>query len=334
MSQQVSITTILNAIQDSRNRFVLDVGFPLTVHNNFGAPDSPDGVIQFSQNAVYVHRVSWLDATSMVWTPLWRSDAWNIDKSNPTWTLDPALPNSYSIAETAPLSLQLAPAPLASGVAEALTVDSFDVVTTNPGSKFNIPDEWIHAVKYAALSLILSSEGQIKDMVRAQYAEERYQQSVNLAKNAKSIIRLLIGNTPLPLDDLSAVDAACPYWRNMVGMPYAAGALYDLLAFNPGVSDAAYGITADVVMTAPLPAPADYVQMGEEEIENLLDYVCHILTFKCGGKDFTGTMSGYDSFMKAASKRGGINQAQIKSFDALFGQYQKDLSFRPDMGNS
>ena len=50
MSGQVSIGDILNAIQDARNRFVLDAHLPISVHSAFATPAS-SGLVTFPQTS-------------------------------------------------------------------------------------------------------------------------------------------------------------------------------------------------------------------------------------------------------------------------------------------
>jgi hypothetical protein len=278
-----------------------------------------------------VHRASWQDALSVAWTNLWREDAWAIDHNSPAWTLNPGQPQVYSESELSPLTLQIAPAPSGAGVLDAFTVDSLLIDTTNPAATFDLPDEWIHALKYAALQDIFSSESQNKDALRAQYCEMRYQQAMDFAKRARSVIRLLSGGVPLPIDSLTALDAGGPYWRNQPGPPELAGVLYDFLAFNPGAPDQTYGIAADVVQSAPIPTiGTDPIQLGAEDIPHLIDYCTHILTIKCGGNELKDSFAQYDSFLGAVAGRAGINRAKMRYLGPIFDQPQKEQRERPD----
>lgn len=332
MSQQISIGNILNAVSDGLNRFLLDAHFPISIHEEFGNPPPPTGMIQFSQNTVFVHRAAWRDVPGGIWANLWRQDSWASDWNNTQWTIEPGPPSVYSEAENAPLMLQLVPPPINEGVLEALTVDS-NVINLGVGSSLlGIPDEWIPAVKYAALSQILSADSQINDPLRAQYAETRYGQLMDFAKNAKSIIRALCNNLPLQLDPLASIDMGYPTWRNQIGPPINGGVLYDIMSINPGTPDQTYGIAADVVQAAPIPLGSNnYIPVGEEQIDSIKSYAVHILTFKCGGNEFKSTMSGHDAFMKAVATRKGVNAAKIKYLEPIFGQYQREEALRPDI---
>lgn len=334
MSGQVSITDILNAIQRTRNRFVLDVRFPLAVHSLFAGPPPPQGTFAFDQSSVFVHRCAWQDLSG-AWTTLWRQDLWAADHANYQWTLQTGTPQLWSEAELAPLQLQLSPNPRSDGQVEALTVDSLLLNLTNPNQTFNVPDEWVHALKYGALAEILSADSQINDPQRAAYCEQRYQQAVTFARDAQSLIRLLWGNATLPTDSLQSLDAGQAYWRNQVGMPQIAAVLYDWLGVV-NVPDQAYGMTAEVVQTAPLPPavpvgqPTDYVQIGSEDLTHILAYVTHVLLLKCGGDEFQASMGAYDAFMEAVSKRKAINAAKIRYMEPLFGMAQREWAARPD----
>lgn len=331
MSGQISVQSILQSIQRARNQVVIDARLPYTYNAAPFATPTPDGLLTFPQTSVYVHRASWQDALSGTWTNLWRDDSWGIDKADPTWTLEPGQPQMYSEAEQAPLALQVVPAPVASGVIDAVTVDSLLIDTTDPTATFQIPDEWVHAIKYAALQDIFSSESQNKDALRAQYAQMRYEQAMDFARNARSIIRLLYAGVPLPIDSFAALDAASPFWRNQTGVPEMAGVLLDFLAFSPGTPNAAYGIVADVVRSAPIPtAASDPIQIGAEDIPHLIDYVTHVLTFKCGGNEFRESFAQYDSFLDAVAGRTGINRAKIRYLVPVLGQSTKEQQERSD----
>jgi hypothetical protein len=329
MSGQITVSSILTALRDARNRFVQDAKFPITYHTAPFATPNPSGMIPISDNSVFLHRACWKDYRG-VWTPLWREDTWAADHGSPLWTTTPGTPQKYSEAENAPLVMQLIPPPATVGSIEALTVDSLDLNLTDPAALFEVPDEWAHAIKYAALAELLSSAGQISDPVRAEYCDKRYEQYVEFAKQATSVLRVMADGVPLPIDSLAKVDLGNLNWMNQPGRSFCCGVLYDWVVPVPSNPSTAIGYTVDVVRTAPLPSFGDYIQLGEEDIHHLKDYVQHILTFKCGGKDFLSTLSDYDSFMGAADRRMGINKAKIQYLDPLFHPDKAEQGVRPD----
>ena len=329
-SGQVSISIILRAIQHARNRFVIDVHFPNTNHQNYEPATPPNGLVYFDQSSVFVHRASWQDAGG-AWRNLWRDDTWVYDHSDTLWTGNPGTPISYSEAELAPLILQIFPPPLGSGTLDAVTVDSLLVDTSTDASTFNIPDEWIYAVKYAAMEEILSGGNQIVDPMRAQYCGQRYQQAVDMAKDAMSLIRLTCNGTPLPIDSMANIDAGYSTWRNQTGRPTVAGVMYDLVAMAPGFADQTYGIGADVVTPAPLPTTGQFIPVGEENLQDITDYAVNYLMLKCGGNEMKSTMGLLDNFQRAIATRKGANAAKIRYFQPLFGMWQNEQAMRPDV---
>lgn len=330
MSGQVSVASILQAVQRARNRFVLECKFPYSVGSTIPVNATPDGLIQIPDSCMYLHRAGWQDLTSGTWANLWRQDAWAIDHNQIDWTQNPGRPVCYSESELSPVQIQLDPAPIAAGNLEIITVDSLQIDITDPNATFDIPDEWIHAVLYCALSDLLCADSQINDPFRGQYAQMRYDQAVDATKMARCMTRLMLNGNPLQLDSFAAMDAAMPTWRNQTGQPQVAGAQYDFLALA-NVPDAVYGMTADVVQAAPLPtAGSDFIQIGYEDIPHIVDYCVHHLMFKCGGTEFKSTFADYDDYMKSAASRGRINAAKIRYLEPVFGQPQKDQQMRPD----
>lgn len=327
MSGQITVAAIIDSVQEARNLFVLDTHIPLSYHWPI-TNTSQSGIITLPDSSVYLHRLAWQD-TNGQWTPLWRQDAWALDYALPDWTTTPNTPKSYSESELAPLMVQLAPPPLAAGTLEAFTADSIALASVDT-TPLNLPNEWVHAVKYKALSILLSSSSQLNDPIRAQYCQKRYEQYMELARNAISIIRVLVNNSPMPLDSLSNYDAANPYWMNTVGPPDAAICMYDWVAIVPAQLDQLYGVSVDVTPSSPLPTPTQYMPVGLEDLPNIEKYVRHTLTFKCGGKEFTNTMSEYDSYMRAVDGRKRINKAKIQYLEPLFGAGLRDDQMRKD----
>jgi|WetSurMetagenome_2_1015567.scaffolds.fasta_scaffold09617_1 hypothetical protein len=328
MSGQIAVDTILQAVRRARNRFVLDAHLPYTV-TNMTVPPASIGMVVYAPESVYVHRLAWKDIPSMVWANLWRQDAFEADRADSQWTLKPGQPRAYSESESSPLHLQLCPPPQNLGILESIEVLSVEIDTTNAAATLQVPDEWTHAIKYQAIEDILSAESQDKDPLRAAYAQSRYQQAIDAAQTAKSLIRVLCEGVPLPLDTLANIDAARPYWRNQIGPPEVAGSIFDMLTISPS-PNRAYGLAVDVVQPAPLPGPAEFIQLGSEDIPHIIDEVCHTLAFKCGGDEFTATYPQHDAFLRAAANRGGIDASRIHYLTSAFDSSAKEQAGRPD----
>lgn len=329
-SGQISISSILQAIQRARDQFVIDVQFPYTIHPpaDFSVI-APDGLVQIPDTTVYLHRLTFQDSTSGAYSNLWREDAWATDHNNQLWTLEPGTPLAFSQSENSPLTVQLVPAPVNAGGLEAVTVDSLQMDLTNPNATFGIPDEWVYGIQYAALADIFSA-GQSDDPVRFTYCTTRYEQIVEAARLARSVIRLQLNGVPLPVDTLAAIDAGNPYWRNQPAKPQMAGVLYDLIAVA-NIPDTGYSVTADVVQVAPIPADPDApIQIGPEEVDSIINYAITTLMVKCGGKELGECFAGMDDFTKAVGMRNRILATKARYLTPLLGQAQSENQQRPN----
>ena len=332
MSGQTSITAILNAINRARNRFVLETVLPFSVATTSVNIPPSTGIVQFTNTTGYLHRAAWQDGPSGTWYNLWRQDNYSADAGLYQWQATPDYPRIFSESNLTPLEIQLIPIPQNGGMLETVSVSSLMLNLTLPGTTFNVPDEWIHAIKWGAISELLSADSQINDPTRAGYANNRYQQPANFAKNSKSIVRLMYGNTPLMLDTLLNIDAGYPAWRNQQGPPRHAGILYDLVAIVPGAPQAVYTVQADIIQSAPIPTGGgDYIDLGPEDIGHLVDYVLHILSFKCGGRELESSYSRYNDFMDAVAFRGQINKSKIQYLKPSLEQPSMEEGERPDV---
>jgi hypothetical protein len=103
-------------------------------------------------------------------------------------------------------------------------------------------------------------------------------------------------------DTLFDLDAAVPGWQNTTGIPSAVTlAGWNLLALYSVPQVASTALTLDVVQNAPIPAAdGDFVQMGSDQLDALLDYAEHLALFKCGGSEFAATLQQADNFLLSA----------------------------------
>lgn len=318
LSSQFTISSILTSIARARNRFVMDAGLPLTVSQQpITAP--PDGRFFVDENICYLRHGYWLDTPSGAWSPLRSTDAWAQDSYSPLWTLEPGVPFAFSQSVTRPLEVQLFPAAINDGTVEWVTANTLNFPVIQAGTLLGIPDEFAHAVKYAALGDLFSMDGESFDPRRADYCDQRYQQTVAIARNHKSVARVQVNNVPIGMSTLTMLDNANPRWRMSGGKPTNCGCDLDLLAFA-AVPNSDFGITCDVLQSAPIPIhDGDFLQIGREVIPLIIDYVQHYLSLKLAGIEFFANMPLYDGYVAAAKSKNTIQSKQIKFMGPLFG---------------
>src|SRR5262249_31133396 len=78
-----------------------------------------------------------------------------------------------------------------SGQIEFLVVNSTTLNPSVSATALGIPDDLTPAIKWGMLSDLLGKDGIARDPVRAQFAEQRYQQYVQLARLLPVIIHVI-----------------------------------------------------------------------------------------------------------------------------------------------
>lgn len=289
---------IANAVQNRLNQFLSDTGI---VVNRSVVNTVPNiGRQQLPQSTIDVRHASWIGAAPEdYYTTLWREDERLLTAYGTDWSSNPGTPENYTVMAPPPLQLQLAPPPISSGVIELLTVDSTMLDPANVDMILGIPDDLTPAIKWGALSDLLGLDGIARDPVRAQFCESRYAQYVQLARTLPVVLHAELNGVPLIPCTLQELDASTPGWQNTSYTPTdIALAASNLIALNP-VPDSVYSVALDVVRRTPIPgSDNDYVQIGREQLDMILDYAEHLALFKVGGAEWQATARQANNFLQ------------------------------------
>lgn len=309
-TDQFSLPQIVGALTRRRNQFLGDTG--CVVHRevvNF--VPTPSGRVDLDEKVIDIRRADWLDgSTPQVASTLWREDEFSINAYKPGWRQDPTDPPLvYSVSLTPPVSLQLAPIIANVGQVGLCTVRSDVDLDVNTGVLLRVPDDLAWGVKWGAMADLLGSDGPGRDVERAAYCEGRYKQAVELARLNPSILETDIQDIPINSDSITEMDMYKPNWQNDSGQPEVMGmAGRNLLAFGD-TPDASYGVGLDMIPNMPTPSLlTDFLQVGRDAIDTILDYAQHLASFKMGGADFSMTAHLYVNFIKQA----GLVNARIR----------------------
>lgn len=301
---QFTLADLTTAVQQRRDRFLAETGAVL-IHSLLPlAPPPPSGRFPLADGTLAINRLSWKDALSGVVTPLLRDDEWGLNAYNAEWPQSATTPPAvYSVSATPPLTVQLAPPPLATGVVYALRVlAGAPVVPTNATLTLGIPDDWVWVVKWGALADLLSTDGLSLDSERAAYCEARWQQGLALAKVAPCVLTAKINNQPAQIDLLANADLYSASWQATPGVPTTvllAG--QTSIALSPPVSTGNYSVEVDLIPNMPVPVlQTDYIQVGMDTFDLLLDYAQHVALFKEGAGQIAASQGLLTRFLEAA----------------------------------
>lgn len=301
-SQQYTADDIIKAIQRRRNQFLADTGCVLNRNSTLAVPPSPIGRVQLPDTYINVQRLAWTDSSTGNTSPIWPADEYSATGSKvlSQWTDPTTPPVSYSIVSTPPITLQLIQPPLASGSLDVLYVGSGNDVSLVVETILGIPDDFAWVVKWGALADLLYREGIAYDPARARFCETQYRLGVEIAKAVGCVVQAEINGVPLYPSELAGFDAGNPYWQSIQGTPDSMALVGNFMALS-NCPDAPYGVAVDVIGKAPIPtSDNDFIQIGREHVDAILDYACHLAAFKQAGAEFTATIPQAEQFMRNA----------------------------------
>lgn len=334
--------TVLQSVIRARNRFALEAGVPMAIGSL--AVSAGDGYVALPQNIAKLYRLVWADnnpGQPSIRTRLELSDPLTtscfLTTSQSSYN---QLPRVYSHAETNPLSIQLNPPPSNPGTIEythSYTVNFLSDLIVNTDT-LQIPDDFAPAVKYAAMSDLLTTDSERTNPLLAKYCDLRYTALVEQAKLQRCVIAARINNQSITLCTPTQLDLTQPYWMNRAATsrPYFAATLYDLAAFAPfPTSSQTYSATLDLVRSAPIPVNgSDYVQLPLDLIPSIIDYAQHYLSLKLGGADFTQTFHAFNSFQSMMERNMQIKGARIRPITEVLLASSMDQAYTPISTNT
>jgi hypothetical protein len=302
-----TLAQVTTALQRRRDQFLKETGTVLTPFLSLPiTPNQPRYGLP-NDTVIDIRRMAWIDRTTGKKTTLWRQDEWESNAFNVNWAAGSSRPKTYSVSVSPVLTFAFGTLPVDVGAVELLLVDSGASLNPMAGVLLGMPDDWSWVVRWGALADLLTADGQALDTLRADYALERWQQGVELARAAPSALVAQINGRDRWLTPISDLDLYQAGWENNVAtdqmQPNQVGvAGLNLVAFSRIPSSTPLSMTLDVIRNAPLPVlDTDFVQLGREEFDALLGYAEHLACFKLGGNDFTRTSDLYSDFLTQAA---------------------------------
>ena len=331
-TEMFTLADLTGAIQRRRDQFLYETGMILT-HSVINVPPQPIGRVPVIDSVIDVKRAAWIQTLPLTDTvPLWRNDEWSYNAFLSGWNLSPGVPQSYSILAPPPLTLQLSPPPLDKGQLDLLTVNAGATLDPTVGVLLGVPDNFAWLLKWGALADLLSKDGQARDPQRAGYCEQRWQQGVEIARSAASVIQAAINEQQTFTESVSDLDAFNRSWQASRGAPKAtAMASWNMFGVAPVPDNVnPYSITLDVVQNAPIPvADGNFIQLGREELDAVLDYAEHISALKMGGAEFAATVPLLQRFLRVAGQYNERLKVSGDFLPATLGQTVKEDLRRP-----
>jgi len=296
-----TLDELAKALERRRNQFLAETACVLTRTTPvIGAPAG--GRFALTDSVVDVRRLSLLDPLG-VHHHLWRTDEYAMTAfTQGQWAVTPVPPYAYSVMATQPVQVQIAPVPNDTYTADLITVNSGATFAPAIGATLvGVPDDLSCAIRWGALADLLGKDGQARDPARAQFCEKEYKEDVEAASLMGTVVSASINGVPLILDSLHSLDAYRGEWQDVTGTPNTlAAAGLNLIALSP-VPDGVYSVTMDVIRNTPIPTlDADFLQIGRDQLDSIIDYAEHLAAFKMAGAEFAATIRQADNFRLSA----------------------------------
>jgi hypothetical protein len=121
-------------------------------------------------------------------------------------------------------------------------------------------------------------------------------------EKAPALLALRRNNVPMSIDSVRNADDFDSDWQSPAttshGSAYVAG--MNIVGFPTTLSGS---ITATVVQNAPVPAVVgDFLQVGRDVYDAVMDYAQHISFLKSGGSEFAETLPLLQNFLREAGR--------------------------------
>lgn len=174
----------------------------------------------------------------------------------------------------------------------------FDPPTSSP---LLMPDDWMWVLKFGAMADILSKEQEGKDLERAAYCRQRYEEGLKLMARMPWLLQAFINAVAVDTQALAGADRTNYEWQSRsAAYPEVVVGGIDLYAVSPVPTDT-LSLLLIVMGNAPIPASDDAeIQVPRDVMDAILDESQHLALIKCGGKEFSDSIALHKSFIGMA----------------------------------
>jgi hypothetical protein len=151
------------------------------------------------------------------------------------------------------------------------------------------------------------------------------------------ILRVEVNGHPLGSSSLWDLDYGQPTWESEVctsgDLPQVfAPAGTNLFALWPASLGGGESLIVEGVIPAPDPVTAPFVNLGQDELDAILDYAEHIAQFKEGGEEFDASQVSLQDFLKEAGSRNAVlmRSSKFRSWMGLTDQPKRPIRQTPE----
>lgn len=299
-SEQFSLDEIARVVEENRDSLLKQSGC-LLYGEDYVVAGAQQRVF-LNERVIQVMRAAIEEDGGAGPLPMWAADLAQMQATAFAGWPEVGRPKSYVTSYTPILATDIYPP------ARTQATMRCDVVRAGVGldpgvaaSTLGFPDDASWIVKYAAMDDLVGGDGLGRAPALSQYAEQRWTEALRDLAGYQSVVWASVGGRRVTVSSLAQLDAQRPAWQQSEGAPRSLHLLnWNRVAVNP-VPDGEYVIELEVVRKAPIPtSDDDYVQVGREQLDALLDYAQHVAMIKCQGQEFRESFALYEAAAQQA----------------------------------
>lgn len=151
------------------------------------------------------------------------------------------------------------------------------------------------------------------------------------------ILRVEVNQRPLDSTTLWDLDYGRPGWEDETVATGAFPTMFapagtNLFALWPTPSSSTDPLVVEGVVPAPDPTAVPFVNIGQADLEAILDYAEHLAQFKEGGEEFDASQLWFQDFLKDAASRNSLlaHNSRWRGFMGLTDKPKRPLRDTPE----
>lgn len=172
------------------------------------------------------------------------------------------------------------------------------------GNPLLLPDDWAWVLKFGTLADVLSKEEEGRDIPRATYCRQRYEQGLKAMQVLPWMTQALVDGLPVDIISVAAADRFNYEWQsNAAAFPGLVLGGVDWYSVSP-YPTTTISVALTVVQNAPIPAnvPTAPIFLPRDALEAVMLEATHLALLKMGGAEFTESLALHQGFEAYCAK--------------------------------
>lgn len=284
-TNQFNITDLAQACSRRRNEILQSTACNMAESSLPMVPNASQ--VQLADTFLDVRRCRWVPAAGQG-SPitLQRGDVLSFQRFSANWPQTTGNPLRWDVLGSPPEVVQLDTKVNAPSNLQVLGMASGADFAPPASNPLLMPDDWMWVLKFGTMADVLSMEQEGKDLERAAYCRQRYEEGLKLMRVMPWLLNGYLNNVPSPVQALAAADRFNYEWESRAtAFPEIVMGGIDLFAVSP-VPAATTSVTLNIVQNAPIPASdGAFIEVSRDAMDAIISEAQHLALFNMGGAE-------------------------------------------------